>query len=92
MKAVEAFAAEFDANSAAFAVLDTWFKGGAPADEQNLLSEGEHALQETPTQNFIHGIMPAHVLAQNQELAGGIENGRRVSRRYQIGIFVVGAL
>jgi hypothetical protein len=34
-KAVDAFAADFDVNSAAFSVLETWYGRGAPPDQQD---------------------------------------------------------
>lgn len=36
-KALDAFAADFDVHSAAFSVLDAWFKRGAPADQRDRL-------------------------------------------------------
>ena len=34
-KAMEAFASDFDVHSAAFSVLETWFKRGAPSDQRD---------------------------------------------------------
>jgi hypothetical protein len=51
------------------------FEGGAAADEEEMLVEGERAAEETGAEGFVDGVMTADVFAEDEEAAERIEDG-----------------
>src|SRR5205085_4017711 len=50
------------------------FERGAPAHQQHVSRERELVLQQSATEDLVHRVMTANVLARNHELARGVKN------------------
>src|ERR1035441_11071328 len=46
------------------------FEGDASADKQNVAAQREQAVEQTITQNFVHRVMPPHIFAGHDQVAG----------------------
>ena len=53
-------------------------ESAAAADKQHMSAEGQAALQERPSDDLVHGVVPANVFTQDQQLSFGVEKRRGV--------------
>lgn len=51
------------------------FEGGAAADEEEMVVEGEAVVEEAVAEGFVDGVVSADVFAENEQLAVDVEDG-----------------